>query len=257
MSIYSITENNIYNSSTNNYLKYSQLSKFKNFYHFNDNYITKNSIRPSSIKKPPNSRKLFNYNNRINNITTLNSSRFLNSKSKSKSYKDIYNSTHLSKKIKNKFNPDILRTEYISLPKKQKTILKQLDIPKFNTFLAQKLKMNSHLNYFNCINRNNNFIASICCKKPTLNKSIGDIKIRNKFFDNQKKDSMSGLMNLLIQRANKSNKKEAPYMIKIFEKKLIYDKRENLKEYNKFMTTLQSNLIKSKSKLNNTTFFYE
>ena len=55
-------------------------------------------------------------------------------------------------------------------------------------------------------------------------------------------------MNLLIERAKKSSKKAATYMIKKFEQKLIYDKRENIKEYNKFMNALQTNLNKSKSK---------
>ena len=37
-------------------------------------------------------------------------------------------------------------------------------------------------------------------------------------------------------------------MINKFEKRLIYDKRENLKEYNKFMNELRTNLNLSKSK---------
>ena len=255
MSFYSITESNLYKPTTCDYLNYTKLSKFNKFYLTNKNFSNKHSIKSPLIKNPDNKRKLFTYDNPITPIKInkqksqiiLSNSRHLSSKAKS--YKDINNSSYNSTKIKRNFNPDILGTEYISLPKKQKKRKCNLDIPKYNTFLAKKIKKKSlYLNTFDYISgKNYKFLSTTYFNKPIINKSIKDIKIRNKFSYN-KKDSISDSMNLLIERAKKSSKKAATYMIKKFEQKLIYDKRENIKEYNKFMNALQANLNKSKSK---------
>ena len=63
-------------------------------------------------------------------------------------------------------------------------------------------------------------------------------------------------MKRLIEKANNSCKKANAIMINQFEKRLIYDKKENIKEYNKFMNELTTNLniSKSKSKINKLNF---
>ena len=165
---------------------------------------------------------------------------------KTKSHNCLNNTT----KIKNKFNPDILDSEFIFQPKKQRKIKNILPMPKYNSFLYKKSKSDSiNLNLFDYLNGNKkNLLRAKYCKRPIIEKKI--------FL--KKKDSISDSMNLLIERVNRSNKKAASYMIQNFDKRLIFDKRENLKEYNKFMNALQTNLNKSKSKSNiNYRFFYE
>ena len=236
MSFYSITESNINKPSSSDFLNYQKLSKLNKFYLSNNNFTCKYSLKSLSIKKPQNKRIIFN------------SSNFLtpNKGTKRKSYNYLNNTT----KVKNKFNPDILDTHFISQPKKQKKITHNIAMPKYNSFLYKKIKLDSlHSNMLDFINRNkHNLIRTKYCKKPLVEKKIFS----------KKKVSISDSMNLLIERANRSNKKAASYMIQNFDKKLIFDKRENLKEYNKFMNALQTNLNKSKSKSKICyRFFYE
>ena len=236
MSFYSITESNIYRPSSSDYLKYQKLSNFNKFYLSNNNFPCKYLFKSLSIKNNlPNKKNLFKSENFLtpNKINKTKSQHFFN------------NTT----KVKKKFNPDILDTEFISQPKKQKKITHNLDMLNYNSFLNTKLKLESiHLNIIDYINGNkHNLLRTTYCKKPT---------IKHKF-NFKKKDSISDSMNLLIERVNKRNKKAESYMIKTFDKKLLYDKRENLKEYNKFINILQTNLNKSKSKSKIKRFFYE
>ena len=230
MSFYSITENNVYKPSSSDYLKY-QKTNCNKFYDSSNNFSCKYSLKSLSIKNPlPNKKNLFKSETFLtpNKIKKKKSQNFLN------------NTT----KIRNKFNPDILNTEYIAQPKKQKKITNILDLSIYNSFLYKNLKLEPfHLN----INGNKyNLLRAPYCKKPTINKNIY-IK---------KKDSISDTMNILLKRANKSSKKAKTYMLN-FDKKLFYDKRENLKEYNKFINILQTNLNRSKSKTKINRFFYE
>ena len=186
--------------------------------------------------------------------SNLANSIYLNSTSKSN--KTIFNSSYNSKKIKNKFNPDLLDTQYISQPKKRNKKI-NIDIPSRNTFLGNKIKTQTlNLNTFNYINGNKyKIISSSFFKKPIINKHFIDIQIKNKLC-RKKNDSICESMKRLIEKAHKSCKKANAAMINQFEKRLIYDKRENLKEYNKFMNELTTNLniSKSKSKINKLNF---
>ena len=251
MSINLMTQSNINNISSSGCFKHTKLSKFNKFYLSSNNFSFK---KESLIKSPSLKNNLFNSIThmtpfkliRTKTQTNLINSKYLNSTSKSN--KIIYNSWYNSKKIKNKFNPEILETQYISRPKKRNKKI-NINIPSRNTFLCNKKTKTLNLNTFNYINDNKyKIISSSFFKKPIFNKHLIDIKIKNKLY-RKKNDSICESMKRLIEKANKSSKKANSIMINQFEKKLIYDKRENLKEYDKFMNELTTNLNLSKSKL--------
>lgn len=256
--IINMTESNTNNISSCDYLKYKKLTKFNKFYLSSNNLFKNEPL----IKSPSNINHLFITRNpmtpfKLTRTTTqsnLANSVYLNSTLKSN--KTIYNSSFNSNKIKNKFNPDLLDTQYISLSKKRNKKI-SLDIPSRNTFLGNKIKTKTlNLNTFNYINGNKyKIISSSFFKNPIINKHIIDIKIKNKLC-RKKNDSNCEPMKRLIEKANKSCKKANAIMINKFEKRFIYDKRENLKEYNNFMNELTTNLnlSKSKSKINKLNF---
>ena len=251
MSINLMTESNINNITSNDCSKFKKLSKFNKFYLSSNNFSFKNV---SLIKSPSNKNNLFISRThmtpfkliRTKTQTNLVNSKYLNSTFKPN--KTIYNSLTISEKIKNKFNPDILDTQYISLPKRKNKKI-NLDIPSRNTFLGNKIKTKTlNLNTFNYINSNKyKNISSSFFKKPIINKHLIDMQIKSKLCK-KKNDLICESMKRLIEKANKSCKKANSIMINQFEKKLIYDKRENLREYNKFMNELTTNLNLSKSK---------
>ena len=261
MSLYSTTDTNINTPTSSDFLDYRKLSKFNKFYFSKTNYLSKflpgNTL---SLKHPPYKKNLFisatpsspTKLTRVHTGMNMNLTRnnyFINSP-KSKKIK-------ISTKIKNKFNPDILDTRYISQPKKFKKKIPILYIPKCNTFLAKKIKTKSlNLNKFDLIGRNKRLIISPSfINKPIFNKSFRDIIIKNKIYYN-KNDSFSHSMKMLIERANKNSKKASDFMGKTFKQKLNYDRRENLHEYNKFISELKTslNLSKSKSKIQRLVF---
>ena len=57
--------------------------------------------------------------------------------------------------------------------------------------------------------------------------------------------------------AEKKRKKAMANVFNQFKQKLNYDKRENLNEYNKFMSSLKINLNLAKYKNSNNEFVYE
>ena len=237
MSFYSITESHVHKPSSNDYLKYQKLSKFNKFYLSNNTFPCKYSLKSLSINNPLPKKK------NVYKSTTFLSPNKLN---RAKSQNFLNNAT----KIKNIFNPDILDTKFISQPKKKKKITHNLEMPNYNSFLYKKIKLEPfHSNIIEYINGNkHNLLRKAYCKKPT---------IKNNNFYFKKKDSISDSINLLIERAHRSSKKAESYMINNFDKRLLYDKRENLKEYNQFINILQTNLNKSKSKSKIKRFFYE
>lgn len=251
MSIHLMTDTNTNHISSPDYMKYKKLSNLNKFYLSSNNFSFKNK---SLIKSPSNKNNLFISRThmtpfkltRTKTQTNLSNSQYLNSTTKPN--KSIYNTSYISNKIKNKYNPDILDTQYVSIPKKRNKKI-NIEIPYRNTFLGNKIKTKTmNLNSFNYINsKKYKLISSSFLKKTIINKNIIDIQIKNKLC-RKKNDLICESMKRLIDKANKSSKKAHAIMINKFEKRLIYDKRENLKEYNKFMNELRTNLNLSKSK---------
>ena len=200
----------------------------------------KNTFTPIKITK---ARSQMNVYNNINNNLI-------------KSYKDLNSPSNIEVKIKKKYNPEILYSEYISKPKNCRNLFKN-EIPNFKTFLGNKIKTNSiNINSYNIINGNNDeFITTSLCYKPKINKSIDAFKIKkNKNY--KKNDLITESIKLLLEKMNNSSKKAKAKMINQFKLRLIYDKRQNLNEYNKYMKVLKQNLSKSKSRSKNKKFNY-
>lgn len=259
MSSYSTTDSNIYRPTSSEYLNYQKLSKFNKFYYSKTNFLTKFLPgKTSSVKSPPYKKNLFISTDPLSPLNLTRQKTEINLTSTNYFIRNSNKKRKNSLKIKNKFNPDILETQYISQPKKQNKKIKIFDIPKCNTFLAKKIKTKSlHLNTFDIISRNYcRLIKSPSFSKPIFNKSIRDIKIKNKIY-HKKNDSLSHSMKMLIERANKSCKKSSAFMAKTFNQKLNYDKRQSFNEYNKFMNELKTNLnlSKSKSKIQKLVFY--
>ena len=260
MSIYSTTDTNINTPTSSDFLNYRKISKFNKFYFSKTNFLSQflqgNTL---SVKNPPYKKNLFISTKPLNPIKLTRENTEMNMNSTNQNY---FINTPKSKiiktssKIKNKFNPDILDTQYISQPKKFIAKIQIFDIPKCNTFLAKKIKTKSlYLNTFDLIGRNNRLLTSPSFNKPIFNKSIRDIRIKNKIYY-KKNNSMSHSMKMLIERTNKRSKKSSDFRSKTFKQKLNYDRRENLNEYNKFMSELKTslNLSKSKSKIQRLVF---
>ena len=248
MSLYSLTENNTPKLISNNHWNYGTITKFNKFYY---------SKPDISFKYNPMSQSLIKNQNKVKSVIPATPIRI--SKAKSQIFKTNSNypnstSQYLKKisnlsKINKKYSPDILNTLFISKPKKLKKKKISLEIKKYNSFLNDKIKTKTlHLNTFNLINGNNyNIVTSSFMNKPIIKRSIKDIKIykRNNNINN---DSISYSMKKLIEKCDKSSKKAKAYMMTQYNQRIFIDKKENLKEYNKFMKELSLNLSKSKSK---------
>lgn len=270
MSLYSTTDSNIFKPTDSVFTNYQRLSKFNKFYLTKVNFpININKINiPSnktSIIKNKNKKNICLFKKYITpikmkqmktQVNLRNSNNFLTT---SHSFKNETNSLNISKKIKNKYNPDILNTQYISKPNKTMKKFKNQNIIKYNSFLNNKPKPKSILiNTFDCKSGNDYRIINFGnYDKPKINKDFIDLQIKKKL-NGKKYITMCHSMKILLEKANKSYKRASTFMTKNFEKKFNFDKRENLKEYNKYMNVLQTNLnlSKSKSKFKNI-FYYE
>lgn len=256
MSVYSITEP-IGNSN------FQKLTKLNKFYSTTKKFSRKYNSKPLLSAKSKNisnenlfsTQSNFKTNSKIkfSNIFLNYSNTKLNSSLTSfiDSNNSTRNSSFISKKIKNKFDPNILDTHFISKPKRFNKTFSKLDMLNFNTFLGSKIKTKSfNFKTFDLINGNIcRFVNSTSGNKPAINKSIKDFIIKNKLKSNFKNNiSISDSMKILIHRINKGNKHCSNYKFNKFNKRLIHDKRENLKEYNNYMNEMQTNLNLAKSK---------
>ena len=251
MSLYSLTENNIHKNTSSDYLDFNtRQNKFNSTYYFPRKFCQKSfsQIRITSPRNPSITKNYFLTPKRKTNMYKITNI---------KSYKDLKNLSKAVKKIKNKFNPEILVTEYISQPKRKRQRNKKitnLDIPQYNTFLGNKEKTKSfNFKTFNIINGNINESSTLSyCNRSNVNKlrEVKNFKLINKL-NYKKTDYLSESIKLLIERANKNSKKATDKARNQFKQRLINDKRENLKEYNKYMNVLQQSLNKSKSKTKN------
>ena len=254
MSVYSLTENNLHKNSSD-YLDFNtRPNKFNSTYYFPRKYCQK-SFSQIKIPTRQNPSKTGNYflTPKRNNKSKTNLYKITNIKS----YKDLKSLSKAVAKIKKKFNPEILVTEYISQPKRKRQRNKKitnLDIPQYNTFLGNKEKTNSfNFKTFNIINGNINESSTLSyCNRSNVNKlrDVKNFKLINKL-NYKKTDYISESIKLLIERANKNSKRANDKARNQFKQRLINDKRENLKEYNKYMSVLQQSLNKSKSKTKN------
>jgi len=255
MSLYSLTENNICRNPSSDYLDFKpRLNKFNSTYYFPRKYSQKSfsQIRIPMRKNPSITENYFLTPNR-NIKTKANLYKIKNIKS----YKQLKSLSKTIAKIKNKFNPEILVTEYVSQPKRKRQRNKKitnLDIPKYNTFLGNKEKTKSfNFKTFNLMNGNINESSTLSyCNRSNVNKlrDVKNFKLINKL-NYKKTDYVSESIKLLIERANKNNKRATDKARNQFKQRLINDKRDNLKEYNKYMSVLQQSLNKSKSKTKN------
>lgn len=257
MSIYSITED----SSTRDTFNYQRLNKFNRFYLLKNNFSSKMQLSNPAIINSRNK-----YSKGIFDIIPKTPTKA--SKGKSQICQNSHKKMNLKRRsykhlntvrIKKKFSPDILEAQLISKPKKVKKKRMIKDFPNINTFLANKIKTKSfHLNAFELLNVNNSrLLTSMLSKnKPKINNggSFRDSIIKNKFI--KKNGSIVNSMKLLIHNSNKSNKKSEMNKINKFKRSLINEKRESLREYNKFMYDLNVNLSKSKSKSKPKTNFF-
>ena len=264
MSLYSTEDSNKFKSPSSNYAKYQKLSQFNKFYLSRNGFSSK--LNSKNIQTN-NSFLKASLSELTKHITPMKIPRtkikfyYINSSfggKKIHSYKNLTNSIIISDKIKNKYNPDILNTEFFSKPKKHIKKINKIDNIKYNSFLYKKTKTKFiRLNTFDYKNGNNCRILNYTYdEKLKINKSIRDIQIKNKLCCKINDNGLSHSMKILMGKANKSSKKVAAFMIKKFDKRLVYDKRENLKEYNKFMNDLKINLNLSKSK-SKKIFYYE
>ena len=127
-------------------------------------------------------------------------------------------------------------------------------MPKYNTFLGSKIKGKSlGVKIANCITGNlSKFIIPDNYNKSFINKSIAYLRVKEKI-RYKKIDDFRGSKLL----AEKKRKKAMNSLLNQFKQKLNYDKRENLNEYNKFMSSLKINLNLAKYKNSNNEFVYE
>ena len=129
-----------------------------------------------------------------------------------------------------------------------------MEIPKYNTFLGSKIKGKSlGLKINNCITGNlSKFIIPKNYNRIPINKSISDIKVKDKI--NYKRNQSFKEKQMSME---KKHRKIVYNMLSKFKQKLIFDKRENLNEYNRFMNTLKINLNVTKLRNKSTKFIYE
>ena len=250
------TDSNIIKPLLNEDLNYQKLQKFNKFYLSNSNFTTKTKAKiplSNNIENilnidmpftPCSSLSKNNINN--NNIHSRN----INTPKALTKYK-TYNNYN---KIKNIFNPEILEGQFISKPKKTKKNNCRLEMPKYNTFLGSKIKGKSlGLKINNCITGNfSKFIIPKNYNRIPINKSISDIKVKDKI--NYKRNQSFKEKQMSME---KKHRKIVYNMLSKFKQKLIFDKRENLNEYNRFMNTLKINLNVTKLRNKSTKFIYE
>ena len=247
MSLYSITEKR----STGKGVDY-QDKNFRNYKFYSSQYYPKDfrEKSPSIINY-----KLSSYEkNTFTPIKITKSNSYIKN-NLIKSYKDLSSPINNEEKIKKKYNPEIFNTEFISKPKKCRNLAK-IEIPNFKTFLGNKIKKTNsvNLNTLNLINGSpDKFISSSFYYKPNIN--VDAIRY-NKNLNYKKNDLITESIKLLLDKVNNSSKKAKAKMINQFKQRLIYDKRENLDEYNKYMKALEENLSKSKSRSKNKRFNY-
>ena len=256
MSIYSTTtESNINKPMLNDDLNYKKLQKFNKF------YLTKNifsSKDKTNLVTPRNLDKLFNKDIPMTprtslvktNINNIHSRNYSNQKTLTK-YK-TYNNYNRMIRL---FNPEILDGQYVSQPKKNKSKHCKIEIPKYQTFLKNKIKGKPlGLKLSNCITGNlSKFVIPQKYNNLFSNKSITNLKIKEKI--KYKRDDP--IKNAKIMQDKKHRKTVSNLLLK-FKHKLNFDKRENLIEYNKFMSSLKINLDMTKSSRNTSNkFVYE
>ena len=249
MSLHCLTENNIHKNTSSDYLDFNRRPN-----KFNSTYYFKNQKSFSKIRVPTKQNPSITENYFLTPRRSIKSKTSLFKITNIKSYKDLKSLSKAIKKIKKKFNPEILVTEYISQPKRNRQRNKKitnLDIPKYNTFLGNKEKTKSfNFKTFNIMNGNINESSILSyCNRSNVNRlrDVKNFKLINKL--NYKKiDYISESIKLLIERANKNNKRAIDKEKNQFKQRLINEKRDNLKEFNKYMSVLQQSLNKSKSK---------
>ena len=207
MSLYSLTENNIYKNTSRDYFDFNtRPNKFNSTYYFPRKFSQKSF---SQIRVPTRQNPSITENNFLTPKSKTNLYKIANIRS----YKDLKSLSKAVTKIKNKFNPEILVTEYISQPKRKRQRNKKianLDIPKYNTFLGNKEKTKSfNFKTFNIINGNINESSTLSyCNRSNVNRlrDVKNFKLINKL--NYKKiNYISESIKLLIERANKNNKR--------------------------------------------------
>ena len=267
MSTYSTTTEsniNINKPILNDDLNYKKLQKFNKFYLTNSNFSCKDNYKSiSKISKPVDTGNMYNINLKIP-LTTRKSKisevkpniKYIHSRNYNFSNKPLtkYKTfTNYNNKMKNLFNPEILDGEYISKPKKIKRKTTKIEMPKFNTFLANKIKDKSlSIKISNCITGNlSKFIMPNYYNKSFINKSTTNIKIKQKI--NYQRNELYKDSRLYAAR---KHRKTVSNIINKFKQRLNYDKNENLNEYNNFMNSLRNNLSLSKCK-NSNYFVYE
>jgi hypothetical protein len=250
---YSITEKRM-NGKANDYLD----RNFRNYKYYSLQYYPE-EFRGKKTSLINNKHSLYeNSTFTPIKITKKNSQMNIYNPCKSsliESYKDLSSPLKLEEKIKKKYSPEIFNSEYISKPKKCRNLTK-IEIPNYKTFLGNKIKTNSiNINTYNIINGNCDKLISSSFGKPNINKSIDALRFK-KNIKYKKNDLITESIKLLLEKVNNSSKKAKAKMINQFKQRLIYDKKQNLEEYNKFMKVLEENLSKSKSRSKNKRFNY-
>ena len=255
MSIYSTTtESNIYKSALNDDLNYQKLQKFNKFYLTKNIFSAKNKTK---LMTPRNVDNIFNKEIPMTPRTSLVKTNINNIHSRNySSHKTLtkYKTYNNYNKMIRLFNPEILDGKYISQPKKNKIKKSKIEMPKYQTFLNNKVKGKPlGLKICNCITGNlSKFIIPDKYNNLYSNKSISNMNIKDKI-KYKRNDVFKNAKNIL----DKKHRKTVTNLLIKFKQKLNYDKRENLNEYNRFMSALKINLNITKSRNSCNKFIYE
>lgn len=256
MSLYTVTESNMYRPCSCDFIDFQKFSNVNQFCTSKNFYSNKCIPSPSSTIKFSNNQSLYNTKNTFLTPTKITKTKSqiniynpkYSNNSIVRSYKDLSNYSDKETKIRKLFNPDILNAHYISRPKKFRNKISTLEIPKFNTFLGNKIKTKSiNFNTFDIINGNScKIFSSNISNKPKINRGIRDFRLKKLGY--LKNCINNNNMKLLVERSKRRNKRPSEFIINQFKQKLINDKKENLREFNNYMNVLQMTLNKSKSK---------
>ena len=255
MSIYSTTtESNIFKSALNDDLNYQKLQKFNKFYLTKNIFSAKNKTK---LMTPRNVDNIFNKDIPMTPRTSLVKTNINNIHSRNySSHKTLtkYKTYNNYNKMIRLFNPEILDGQYISQPKKNKIKKCKIEMPKYQTFLNNKVKGKPlGLKISNCITGNlSKFIIPDKYNNLYSNKSISNMNIKDKI-KYKRNDVFKNAKNIL----DKKHRKTVTNLLIKFKQKLNYDKRENLNEYNRFMSALKINLNITKSRNSCNKFIYE
>ena len=255
MSIYSTTtESNIYKSALNDDLNYQKLQKFNKFYLTKNIFSEKNKTK---LMTPRNVDNIFNKEIPMTPRTSLVKTNINNIHSRNySSHKTLtkYKTYNNYNKMIRLFNPEILDGQYISQPKKNKIKKSKIEMPKYQTFLNNKVKGKPlGLKISNCITGNlSKFIIPDKYNNLYSNKSISNMNVKDKI-KYKRNDVFKNAKNIL----DKKHRKTVTNLLIKFKQKLNYDKRENLNEYNRFMSALKINLNITKSRNSCNKFIYE